>query len=150
MAPAFLKSEYDDRLARVRTEMAARGLDALVIGDPDNINWLTGYDAWSFYTPQMMLVDLHDGPFWMGRLMDAGAANFTTYLTARRSFPIPKSWCSVPTRTRCPILPDGWRIMGSPRPGSAMRATATISRRARWTACDPAFRGRNLSMPTCW
>ena len=82
MAAAFLKSEYDDRLARVRTEMAARGLDALVIGDPDNINWLTGYDAWSFYTPQMMLVDLHDGPFWMGRLMDAGAANFTTYLTA--------------------------------------------------------------------
>ena len=50
MAPAFLKSEYDDRLARVRAEMAARGLDALVIGDPDNINWLTGYDAWSFYT----------------------------------------------------------------------------------------------------
>ena len=49
MAPAFLKSEYNDRLARVRTEMAARGLDALVIGDPDNINWLTGYDAWSFY-----------------------------------------------------------------------------------------------------
>ena len=45
MAPAFLKSEYDDRLARVRIEMAARGLDALVIGDPDNINWLTGYDA---------------------------------------------------------------------------------------------------------
>ena len=65
MAPAFLKSEYDDRLARVRTEMAVRGLDALVIGDPDNINWLTGYDAWSFYTPQMMLVDLHDGPFWI-------------------------------------------------------------------------------------
>ncbi|MEE3092016.1 MAG: aminopeptidase P family N-terminal domain-containing protein, partial [Pseudomonadota bacterium] len=40
----------------MRIEMAARGLDALVIGDPDNINWLTGYDAWSFYTPQMMLV----------------------------------------------------------------------------------------------
>ena len=30
MAPAFLKSEYDDRLARVRAEMAARCLDALV------------------------------------------------------------------------------------------------------------------------
>ena len=29
MAPAFLKSEYNDRLARVRTEMAARGLDAV-------------------------------------------------------------------------------------------------------------------------
>jgi len=82
MAPAFLKPEYDDRLARVRAAMADRGLDAMVIGDPANINWLTGYDAWSFYTPQMMLVDFHDGPFWMGRLMDAGAARFTTHLTA--------------------------------------------------------------------
>ena len=81
MAPPFMKTEYDDRLARVRRAMAARGLDALVIGDPANINWLTGYDAWSFYTPQMMLVDMHDGPFWMGREMDAGAAKFTSYLT---------------------------------------------------------------------
>ena len=47
MAPPFLKAEYDDRLARVRGAMATRGLDALVIGDPANINWLTGYDAWS-------------------------------------------------------------------------------------------------------
>ena len=73
MAPPFLKSEYDNRLARVRGAMAARGLDALVIGDPANINWLTGYDAWSFYTPQMILIDMHDGRFWMGREMDAGA-----------------------------------------------------------------------------
>ena len=75
MAPAFSRSEYDDRLVRVRAEMVARGLDALIIGDPANINWLTGYDAWSFYTPQIMLVDLQDGPFWMGRPMDAGLAN---------------------------------------------------------------------------
>ena len=73
MAPPFLKSEYDDRLARVRGTMATPGLDALVIGDPANINWLTGYDAWSFYTPQMILIDMHDGSFWLGREMDAGA-----------------------------------------------------------------------------
>ena len=71
MAPPFLKSEYDDRLAQVRGTMATRGLDALVIGDPANINWLTGYDAWSFYTLQMILIDLHDGPFRLGREMDA-------------------------------------------------------------------------------
>ena len=81
MAPAFEKAEYDQRLARVRAEMETRGLTALVIGDPANINWLTGYDAWSFYTPQMMLVELSGGPWWMGRLMDAGAARFTSWLT---------------------------------------------------------------------
>jgi Xaa-Pro aminopeptidase len=80
MPPAFAKAEYDHRLSRVRAEMQARGLDALVIGDPTNINWLTGYDAWSFYTPQMMLVDHDKGPFWMGREMDAGAARLTSWL----------------------------------------------------------------------
>ena len=44
MAPAFSKEEYADRLRRVRQAMEARGFDALVIGDPANINWLTGYD----------------------------------------------------------------------------------------------------------
>lgn len=91
MAPAFTKAEYADRLARVRAEMESRGLDALIIGDPDNINWLTGYDAWSFYTPQMMLVDLHDGPFWIGRMMDAGAAKFTTYLSETQVVPYPET-----------------------------------------------------------
>ena len=96
MAPAFLKPEYDDRLARVRAAMIERGLDAMVIGDPANINWLTGYDAWSFYTPQMMLVDLHDGPFWMGRLMDAGAARFTSHLTDRQIVPYPEELVQRP------------------------------------------------------
>ena len=96
MAPAFLKPEYDDRLARVRAAMTERGLDAMVIGDPANINWLTGYDAWSFYTPQMMLVDLHDGPFWMGRLMDAGAARFTSHLTDRQIVPYPEELVQRP------------------------------------------------------
>ena len=45
MAPPFSQQEYADRLQRVRTSMANKGFDALVIGDPANINWLTGYDA---------------------------------------------------------------------------------------------------------
>ena len=96
MAPAFTKAEYAGRLARVRAEMESRGLEALVIGDPSNINWLTGYDAWSFYTPQVMLVDLHDGPFWMGRLMDAGAAKFTTYLSDAQLVPYPETLVQRP------------------------------------------------------
>jgi Xaa-Pro aminopeptidase len=91
MAPAFTRTEYAARLAKVRAEMETRGLAALIIGDPANINWLTGYDAWSFYTPQVMLVDLRDGPFWIGRLMDAGAAKFTTYLSEAQIVPYPET-----------------------------------------------------------
>ena len=106
MAPAFPKSEYDARLARVRAEINARGLDAMVIGDPANINWLTGYDAWSFYTPQMMLVDLHDGPFWMGRLMDAGAAKFTSYLTESQIVAYPETLVQRPDTHPMSYLAD--------------------------------------------
>ena len=80
MPAAFAKDEYQTRLQTVRTRMVAKNLDAMLIGDPANMNWLTGFDAWSFYVPQVMLV-LHDrDPVWMGRKMDAGAIALTTYL----------------------------------------------------------------------
>ena len=106
MAPAFSKVEYDDRLSRVRAEMVARGIDALVIGDPANINWLTGYDAWSFYTPQVMLVDLQDGPFWMGRLMDASSAKFTTYLSDAQIVAYPEPLVQRPDAHPMEFLTD--------------------------------------------
>ena len=80
MTPPFSKQEYQIRLQTVRSSMADKNIDALLIGDPANMNWLTGFDAWSFYVPQVMLV-LHDHePIWMGRKMDAGAIPLTTYL----------------------------------------------------------------------
>jgi len=76
----FNIEEYQLRLHAVRSAMAERQLDALLVGDPTNMNWLTGFDAWSFYVPQVMLV-LHDSePVWMGRQMDAGAVPLTTWL----------------------------------------------------------------------
>lgn len=90
MPPAFTKAEYDTRLAKVRAAMVANGLDALVIGDPNNHNWLTGYDAWSFYTPQIVLVQHDADPVWMGRKMDAGASKLTTYLSDDDVRPYPE------------------------------------------------------------
>ncbi|MGI9607748.1 MAG: aminopeptidase P family N-terminal domain-containing protein, partial [Acidimicrobiales bacterium] len=90
MAPAFPKSEYDRRLARVRTAMADGGFDALVIGDPNNHNWLTGYDAWSFYTPQIVVVQHDADPVWIGRKMDAGAAWLSTHMTEHQVRPYPE------------------------------------------------------------
>ena len=47
MVPLFARSEYVDRLERVRIAMQVRKIDVLVVGDPANIYWLSGYDAWS-------------------------------------------------------------------------------------------------------
>ena len=58
MEPAFPKAEYDLRLAKVKASMEAAGLDSLVVTEPANMGWVTGYDGWSFYTPQCLLVAL--------------------------------------------------------------------------------------------
>jgi Xaa-Pro dipeptidase len=77
----FKKSEYLERLAKTKTRMADAGIDLLVASDPANMNYLTGYDGWSFYVPQCVVVSLDaDTPLWIGRGMDAAGARHTTYL----------------------------------------------------------------------
>jgi len=83
--PAFSVSEYADRLGRTRAEMERRSLDALLVTDPANMNYLTGYDAWSFYVPQAVIVPVADEPpLWVGRGMDAASAVITTSLPRDR------------------------------------------------------------------
>lgn len=72
--------EYDARLERVRARMADRSLSALVVTDPANIFYLCGYNAWSFYTPQCLIVPADGRPHLFARAMDAAGARFTTVL----------------------------------------------------------------------
>ena len=78
----FSLQEYSSRLARVREQMAKRGIDLLVLSDPCNIYYVSGYDAWSFYVPQVLLVPLEGEPAWIGREMDAGGAHLTSCIEA--------------------------------------------------------------------
>ena len=45
----FSYQEFENRINITRREMEARGPSLLIISDPSNMNWLTGYDGWSFY-----------------------------------------------------------------------------------------------------
>ena len=45
----FSKSEYIERLNKVKKSMQEKGIDLLVSQDTANINYLPGYDASSFY-----------------------------------------------------------------------------------------------------
>ena len=76
----FARAEYDDRLRRVRERMADRGLGCLIATDPANMNYLTGYDGWSFYTPQCVVVPLEGDIRLFTRRMDANGARLTTFL----------------------------------------------------------------------
>lgn len=61
--------------------MERAGFDLLIIVDPANMNWLTGYDGWSFYQPQAILIHQSEAlPIWFGRAQDAPAGRLTTGL----------------------------------------------------------------------
>ncbi len=80
--PTFETSEYQSRLSKTKESMAACGIEVLLATDPANMCYLTGYDGWSFYVHQLLVVALDaDEPMWVGRGMDANAARVTTYLS---------------------------------------------------------------------
>ena len=76
---AFDTSEYKSRLFKVKNHMNEKGFDMLICQDPANMCWLTGFDGWSFYTPQAVLVhSSEEWPIWFGREQDAKSATMTT------------------------------------------------------------------------
>ncbi len=76
----FSEEEYARRLAKVRAAMDERGIDILFVEDPSNMAWLTGYDGWSFYVHQGVLV-FHDAdPVWWGRNQDSNGAVRTVWM----------------------------------------------------------------------
>ena len=77
----FEKKEYKDRLKKVKISMQKKGIDLLISHDPANMNYLTGYDAWSFYYAQCVLVHINeDEPICFVRAQDGGGAHIKTYL----------------------------------------------------------------------
>ncbi len=77
----FSKNEYKNRLKKVQLSMQKKGIELLISQDTANINYLTGYDAWSFYYAQCVIVHINaDEPICFIRAQDAGGAFIKTYL----------------------------------------------------------------------
>ncbi|WP_271898619.1 ectoine hydrolase DoeA [Candidatus Phyllobacterium onerii] len=77
----FTRQEFAERLQKTRAAMQKRGIDLLICSDPSNMAWLTGYDGWSFYVHQAVLVPPEGEPIWYGRGQDANGAKRTAYLS---------------------------------------------------------------------
>lgn len=77
----FSLSEYQQRIAKARTSMAKNDVDLLIVTDPSNMAWLTGYDGWSFYVHQCVILPMEGDPLWFGRKQDANGALRTTFLS---------------------------------------------------------------------
>ncbi len=78
---SFSKNEYKERLKKVQLSMQKKGIELLISQDTANINYLTGYDAWSFYYAQCVIVHINlEEPICFIRAQDAGGAFIKTYL----------------------------------------------------------------------
>lgn len=98
----FEKAEYGQRVARTKARMQDAGIDLLLVASPANQNYLTGYDGWSFYTPQMVVLALEEEePIWFGRKMDAVGAHMTAYMDGSQILPYPDGY--VASRERHPM-----------------------------------------------
>lgn len=74
-------NEYKDRIKKIKKRMETEGIDVLFISHPANINYLTGYDGYSFYVHQGVIVSLDkEDPMWIGRAVDYNGAKMTTFL----------------------------------------------------------------------
>ena len=76
----FSQSEYDARIAKTRAEMTRRGFDTIIVSDPSNMGWLTGYDGWSFYVHQCVILPMEGNPVCFVRAQDANGGVRTVWM----------------------------------------------------------------------
>jgi ectoine hydrolase len=91
--PAFETAEYRRRIRLAKERMAKAGIDVLLVTSPENMNYLTGYDGWSFYTHQIVaLAQDAEEPVLILRKMDVACAIFTVWIDHANIVGYPESY----------------------------------------------------------
>jgi len=115
---AFEKSEYLVRIRKTKKSMADQGIDVLLATNPANMNYLTGYDGWSFYVHQLVVLALDsDEPVWIGRGMDANAAKVTTFLNHDNILGYPDDYVQTPVKHPMDYVADFLKEQGWDKKG---------------------------------
>jgi ectoine hydrolase len=109
----FEKTEYLARIDKTKRRMAEQGLDLLVAADTSNMNFLTGYDGWSFYTPQAVVIGLElDEPLCIVRGIDRGGALVTTFLDEANIVGYPDNYVQSAERHPMDFMADELKRRG--------------------------------------
>ena len=104
---AFEVSEYRDRVARISTAMEGAGIDTLVVFSEANIFYLSGYEGYSDYVPQVAILRAGDqDPTLVLRASDVYCAYPTVYLDPSRVESYPERYIGTPARTP-------WEVIGA-------------------------------------
>lgn len=108
----FHIEEYAERLTKVRASMEEKGIELLYITDPSNMAWLTGYDGWSFYVHQGVIVPPDGLPLWWGRGQDGNGAVRTVYMPDECVLPYPDIYVQSTERHPMDHLSDKFKDRG--------------------------------------
>ena len=77
--------------------MAENGIQVLMTTSPENINYLTGYAGWSFYTQQALILHIDASePILVLRSLDVACAEFTSYLRAENVIGYSEQYVDTP------------------------------------------------------
>lgn len=94
---SFEKTEYQERVQRIKRSMEEQGIDVLLSTEPANMNYITGYDALSYYVPQGVIVALElDEPIIVVRLQDLYCATETTWMAEQHVIAYPDKYLWEP------------------------------------------------------
>lgn len=98
--PAFTQEEYHGRTRRLRQRMAECGIDTLLVLNESNMNYLTGYEGYSDYVPQLAVVcQDEEDPWLILREIDTLCAFPTSYLPESRILSYPEQYIGSSERT---------------------------------------------------
>ncbi len=76
----FSREEFGDRLAKLKTRMAERKLDAMLLFAQESMFWLTGYDTFGFCFFQTLVVKADGEMVLLTRSADLRQARHTSIL----------------------------------------------------------------------
>jgi Xaa-Pro aminopeptidase len=88
------------RSASIGTKNPTFTLSMITIVLKPLMSLFSGYDGWSFYTPQTVLVPADDGeePVWLGREMDVAGGRLTAWMDTGNVVGFPESYVQHPDR----------------------------------------------------
>ncbi|MHA3683557.1 M24 family metallopeptidase [Leucobacter sp. HY1908] len=115
-AQELLGAEVDRRVTAVQQRMETAGLDGLIVADPANIYYLTGYNAWSFYMPQLLFVPVAGEPILAMREMDAQGAHRTAVRFADDVLAYPETYVHQSDRHPMTWVGEQLRARGYGKP----------------------------------
>lgn len=82
----FPMAEYDARLDALRTRMAARGVDAMLVTTPENLFYLTGYETQGLWYFAGLVVPAAGEPFMATRHAEDTVVESDTWVEVSRPF----------------------------------------------------------------